>query len=84
MLLSSAHSLVLCWQSTMLHKGQSAAAPGMADMVSRCCHNVHPAGEEAKVILVSLVRSNDQGSAGFLSESNRINVLLSRWQLGNG
>ena len=44
---------------------------------------MHPAGEEAKVILVSLVRSNDQGSAGFLSESTRINVLLSRWQLGN-
>ena len=36
------------------------------------------AGEESKVILVSLVRSNDQGKAGFLNTTNRVNVLLSR------
>ena len=48
-----------------------------SDMIAHL-NGVKPAGEEAKVILVSLVRSNDQGKAGFLSETNRINVLLSR------
>lgn len=35
-------------------------------------------GEEAKVIVISLVRSNDERKYGFLKTSNRINVLLSR------
>ncbi|KAK9802792.1 hypothetical protein WJX73_006176 [Symbiochloris irregularis] len=35
-------------------------------------------GEEAKVVIVSLVRSNKEHKAGFLNTSNRINVLLSR------
>ncbi|RDA95307.1 hypothetical protein CP533_3511 [Ophiocordyceps camponoti-saundersi (nom. inval.)] len=35
-------------------------------------------GEEAKVVVISLVRSNRQNRCGFLSTSNRINVLLSR------
>lgn len=39
-------------------------------------------GEEAKVIVISLVRSNPQGDCGFLKTSNRINVLLSRAQHG--
>lgn len=39
-------------------------------------------GEEAKVIIVSLVRSNDERKCGFLRTSNRINVLLSRAQHG--
>ncbi|KAL6854624.1 hypothetical protein J3F83DRAFT_477514 [Trichoderma novae-zelandiae] len=39
-------------------------------------------GEEAKVIIISLVRSNLQKRCGFLSTSNRINVLLSRAQHG--
>lgn len=38
----------------------------------------HCAGEEAKVVVVSLVRCNKEGKAGFLNTSNRINVLLSR------
>lgn len=33
-------------------------------------------GEEAKVVIVSLVRSNENGNVGFLKASNRINVLL--------
>ncbi|CAK7229929.1 hypothetical protein SCUCBS95973_007397 [Sporothrix curviconia] len=37
-------------------------------------------GEEAKVVVVSLVRSNAQRRCGFLRTSNRINVLLSRAQ----
>ncbi|KAK5991678.1 NFX1-type zinc finger-containing-like protein [Cladobotryum mycophilum] len=39
-------------------------------------------GEEAKVIIVSLVRSNPAHRVGFLRTENRINVLLSRAQHG--
>ena len=39
-------------------------------------------GEEAKVIVISLVRSNDERKCGFLKTSNRINVLLSRTRHG--
>lgn len=39
-------------------------------------------GEEAKVIVISLVRSNNQSKCGFLRTTNRINVLLSRAQHG--
>ncbi|KAF5017404.1 hypothetical protein F66182_10670 [Fusarium sp. NRRL 66182] len=39
-------------------------------------------GEEAKVIIVSLVRSNPERKVGFLGTENRINVLLSRAKHG--
>ncbi|KAI0466524.1 hypothetical protein F4859DRAFT_507316 [Xylaria cf. heliscus] len=39
-------------------------------------------GEEAKVVVISLVRSNREQRCGFLSTSNRINVLLSRAKHG--
>lgn len=39
-------------------------------------------GEEAKVVVVSLVRSNSERRCGFLKTSNRINVLLSRAKHG--
>ncbi|KAF2088004.1 P-loop containing nucleoside triphosphate hydrolase protein [Saccharata proteae CBS 121410] len=39
-------------------------------------------GEEAKVVIVSLVRSNPEQKVGFLKTSNRINVLLSRAKHG--
>lgn len=39
-------------------------------------------GEEAKVVIVSLVRSNKEKKVGFLRTSNRINVLLSRAKHG--
>ncbi|GKU06754.1 unnamed protein product [Fusarium langsethiae] len=39
-------------------------------------------GEEAKIIVISMVRSNPQKDCGFLKTSNRINVLLSRAQHG--
>lgn len=39
-------------------------------------------GEEAKVIVISLVRNHPQGRIGFLSIENRINVLLSRAKHG--
>ncbi|KAK3486914.1 uncharacterized protein B0T23DRAFT_236859 [Neurospora hispaniola] len=39
-------------------------------------------GEQAKVIIISLVRSNKKSKVGFLRLKNRINVLLSRVQHG--
>ncbi|KAG4428680.1 hypothetical protein IFR05_015837 [Cadophora sp. M221] len=39
-------------------------------------------GEEAKIVIVSMVRSNKEKKVGFLRTSNRINVLLSRAQHG--
>ncbi|RYP42243.1 hypothetical protein DL767_000407 [Monosporascus sp. MG133] len=39
-------------------------------------------GEEAKVVVISLVRSNDEAKCGFLRTPNRINVLLSRARHG--
>ena len=42
------------------------------------CLDMPAAGEESKVTIVSLVRSNPDGKAGFLVTDNRINVLLSR------
>ena len=38
--------------------------------------------EEAKVIVISLVRSNEEKKCGFLKTSDRINVLLSRARHG--
>jgi superfamily I DNA and/or RNA helicase len=35
-------------------------------------------GEEAKIIIVSLVRSNSQGNIGFMKVPERVNVLMSR------
>ncbi|KAM0712369.1 hypothetical protein Q7P37_011464 [Cladosporium fusiforme] len=39
-------------------------------------------GEEAQIIIISLVRSNKERKVGFLKTTNRINVLLSRAQHG--
>ncbi|TGO66372.1 hypothetical protein BOTNAR_0062g00050 [Botryotinia narcissicola] len=39
-------------------------------------------GEEAKIVIVSLVRSNKEKNVGFLRTTNRINVLLGRAQHG--
>lgn len=44
----------------------------------RCATVDNFQGEEAKVVVISLVRCNDQRNCGFLRTSNRINVLLSR------
>ena len=35
-------------------------------------------GEEAKIVLISFVRSNEMGQIGFLKEPERVNVMLSR------
>jgi hypothetical protein len=39
-------------------------------------------GEEAQIIIVSLVRSNKEKKVGFLRTTNRINILLSRAKHG--
>ena len=39
-------------------------------------------GEENQIILLSLVRSNEEGKIGFLSTENRVNVALSRAKHG--
>lgn len=39
-------------------------------------------GEENKIIIVSLVRSNDEAKIGFLSRENRVCVALSRAKHG--
>lgn len=39
-------------------------------------------GEEADIITISFVRSNDNGEIGFLKISNRVNVALSRAKKG--
>lgn len=39
-------------------------------------------GEEAKIVVISLVRSNSENKTGFLRTPNRINVLLSRAKHG--
>jgi len=39
-------------------------------------------GEEADIVVISLVRSNKHGDVGFLKEAQRLNVLLSRARHG--
>lgn len=39
-------------------------------------------GEECDIILLSFVRSNEEGNIGFLKDSNRVNVALSRAKKG--
>ena len=39
-------------------------------------------GEESKIVLISLVRSNNEGNIGFLKTPNRVNVMLSRAKHG--
>lgn len=39
-------------------------------------------GEESDIIVISFVRSNDDGDIGFLKTSNRVNVALSRAKKG--
>lgn len=39
-------------------------------------------GEENRIILLSLVRSNNDGNAGFLNEENRVCVAVSRAREG--
>lgn len=48
----------------------------------RCSSVDNFQGEEADIIIISLVRSNKRGNIGFLKEEQRVNVLLSRARYG--
>jgi hypothetical protein len=62
-------------------KGPLATKTSLADML-RIATVDNFQGEEAKIIIISFVRSNKERKVGFLKTSNRINVLLSRAQHG--
>ncbi|KAK1991108.1 hypothetical protein LX36DRAFT_591170 [Colletotrichum falcatum] len=68
--------------------GNPQATPRAEAAKASAMHGVRAAtvdnfqGEEANVVIVSLVRSNNEKRCGFLSTSNRINVLLSRAKHG--
>lgn len=48
----------------------------------RCATIDNFQGEEADIVIVSLVRSNSDGKIGFLKEEQRVNVLMSRARYG--
>jgi len=48
----------------------------------RCSSIDNYQGEEADIVVASLVRSNSRGMIGFLKEEQRVNVLMSRARLG--
>ena len=48
----------------------------------RCATVDNFQGEESDIVIASLVRSNTQGNIGFLSEPERVNVLISRARFG--
>lgn len=60
----------------------NTAAKGSLNQALRLATIDNFQGEEAKVVIVSLVRSNAENRPGFLKTPNRINVLLSRAQHG--
>ncbi|KAF2022871.1 hypothetical protein EK21DRAFT_82140 [Setomelanomma holmii] len=62
--------------------GSPVAAKGSLNQALRLATVDNFQGEEAKIIIVSLVRSNKRNNPGFLKTPNRINVLLSRAQHG--
>ncbi|KAK2592854.1 hypothetical protein QQS21_009457 [Conoideocrella luteorostrata] len=63
------------------HRKMSLAKKKLSDLL-RVATVDNFQGEEAKVVIVSLVRSNEKRKVGFLRTKNRINVLLSRAQHG--
>lgn len=61
---------------------RSSVAKGTLSQALRLATVDNFQGEEAEVVIISLVRSNERGDCGFLKTSNRVNVLLSRAQHG--
>lgn len=67
---------------TQFTTNPQVAAKGSLNQALRLATVDNFQGEEAKIVVVSLVRSNKQNRPGFLKTANRINVLLSRAQHG--
>jgi hypothetical protein len=64
-------------------KGLNASKkPGESDTSVRVSTIDNYQGEEADVVIVSLVRGNRHGQIGFLKEPQRVNVMLSRARHG--
>ncbi|KAH7414422.1 hypothetical protein DE146DRAFT_673990 [Phaeosphaeria sp. MPI-PUGE-AT-0046c] len=63
------------------HGGKPLEKRALADLL-RVATIDNFQGEEAKVVIISLVRSNKKRNVGFLKTTNRINVLLSRAKHG--
>lgn len=73
---------VLCWIS-----GESLVASGWSsDLKCSCAKLVYItlsySGEENKIIIISLVRSNNENKLGFVKIENRVCVSLSRAKYG--
>ncbi|KAL2877478.1 hypothetical protein SGCOL_007222 [Colletotrichum sp. CLE4] len=67
-------------QGSSTNIGQAAKTNALSGVRAATVDNFQ--GEEANVVIISLVRSNNDKRCGFLSTSNRINVLLSRAKHG--
>ncbi|KAK1519397.1 uncharacterized protein CCOS01_11048 [Colletotrichum costaricense] len=67
-------------QGSFTNVGQAAKTNALSGVRAATVDNFQ--GEEANVVIISLVRSNNDNRCGFLSTSNRINVLLSRAKHG--
>uniref|UniRef100_A0A7S0VPX4 AAA+ ATPase domain-containing protein n=1 Tax=Hemiselmis tepida TaxID=464990 RepID=A0A7S0VPX4_9CRYP len=59
-----------------------AAASAKEERVVRVATIDNYQGEQADIVIATLVRSNDEGQIGFLRENQRVNVLLSRARIG--
>lgn len=55
---------------------------GMSQLSNEWTESVHTIdsyqGKECEIVIISLVRSNDNGNVGFLNNRNRMNVMLTR------
>jgi hypothetical protein len=67
---------------SLLDSGSTTVTKGSLNQAIRLATVDNFQGEEAKVVIISLVRSNQKNNPGFLKTPNRINVLLSRAQHG--
>ena len=67
--------------SELEHHSVGSGDSGPAEGI-RCSTIDNFQGEEADIVVISLVRSNKRGNIGFLKEEQRVNVLLSRARHG--
>lgn len=65
-----------------LHSYVSQTANGHTKRQVRVSSIDNFQGEEADIVVISLVRSNPRGNIGFMKEEQRVNVLMSRAKIG--